>query len=200
MSSTEPLTIQYGLPDQLREAAAAIYYDGFQQKFATIMSRQEASQLLPLILNPQQLIIACAGEELVGLAGIQHHQKRLFQFPTAPFSQTFGFVRGQYVRLMLQAFSRPYAQGELLMDGICVAASRRGQGIGTLLLTAVVDFARSHGYQSVRLDVVDVNQNARRLYERFGFVATTTHHYPYLAKSLGFSESTTMIYKVEETS
>jgi len=38
----------------------------------------------------------------------------------------------------------------------------------------VIEWARSEGYQAVRLAVVDHNASAQRLYERMGFVSTGT--------------------------
>jgi ribosomal protein S18 acetylase RimI-like enzyme len=72
----------------------------------------------------------------------------------------------------------------------------RGKGIGTRLLESVFDFARTEGFSSVRLDVVDTNPGARRLYERMGFVPVKTGHYPYLRRVMGFSAGTTMIREI----
>ena len=46
---------------------------------------------------------------------------------------------------------------------------------------------------AVRLDVVDSNPRARRLYEREGFVPVRTVRTPYLQRAMGFAASTTMV-------
>jgi RimJ/RimL family protein N-acetyltransferase len=51
-----------------------------------------------------------------------------------------------------------------------VAGERRGRGIGTALLDAVVDWARDHGARKLALQVWPHNVGARTLYERAGFV------------------------------
>ena len=48
----------------------------------------------------------------------------------------------------------------------------RGQGIGDLLLTTVLDWVRSHHYREAFLWVTEGNENAERLYLRHGFVRT----------------------------
>ena len=48
----------------------------------------------------------------------------------------------------------------------------RGQRIGDLLLTTVLDWARSQRYREVSLWVTEGNDKAQRLYVRHGFVRT----------------------------
>lgn len=69
----------------------------------------------------------------------------------------------------------------------------RRRGIGTQLLQAVFDFARTNRCCSICLAVVDTNLGARHLYERLGFVPTETRQYPYLQRIMGFSAVTTLV-------
>ena len=48
----------------------------------------------------------------------------------------------------------------------------RGQGLGDMLLTTVLDWTRSKKYREVFLWVTDGNANAERLYVRHGFART----------------------------
>ena len=64
----------------------------------------------------------------------------------------------------------PVAQADLI--GMWVRPEVRGRSVGALLVQAVLDRAAVLGCDRVRLDVVDGNAPARRLYERMGFVAT----------------------------
>ena len=56
--------------------------------------------------------------------------------------------------------------------GMWVRPQARGRSVGALLVQAVLDRAAALGCDRVRLEVVDGNAPARRLYERMGFVAT----------------------------
>jgi predicted GNAT family N-acyltransferase len=70
----------------------------------------------------------------------------------------------------------------------------RGRGVGTMLLQYLIRYARESGYNTLRLDVIDTNAGARRLYERLGFVALETANFPYLKWALGFAGATQMVY------
>jgi RimJ/RimL family protein N-acetyltransferase len=54
--------------------------------------------------------------------------------------------------------------------GMQVAEAYRGSGVGTVLLSAIVDWARANNAHKVTLQLWPHNRQARRLYERFGFL------------------------------
>ncbi|MHB1433130.1 MAG: ribosomal protein S18-alanine N-acetyltransferase [Streptosporangiaceae bacterium] len=58
-------------------------------------------------------------------------------------------------------------QGDIVTLG--VASGDWGRGIGSALLTALLDEARLRGYTEVFLEVRTDNDRAQRLYRRFGF-------------------------------
>ena len=191
--------LRFGLPDELRTPAIRLYYEAFSKKFAHLMTPDEALEILTALLNEDQVICALQDGNLAGFAGIQHGKKRLFKSSIAPFIKNLGLLRGLFAAFVLMLFGRPHKSGELLMDGICVDKNMRGQGVGTLLLQATFDFAKQHNYKTIRLDVVDTNPGARKLYARMGFEPTGSHSYPFTKQLMGFSASTTMIKTVQDT-
>ena len=64
--------------------------------------------------------------------------------------------------------------GDAGLYAVWVAPEARGRRVGELLISAVIDWARSAGYQRLRLDVGDSNEPAVRLYARHGFRPTGT--------------------------
>ena len=54
--------------------------------------------------------------------------------------------------------------------GMMVAADRRGQGVGTALVAAAIDWARARGLHKLTLSVFPQNDAAIALYRKFGFV------------------------------
>ncbi|MFE7227598.1 GNAT family N-acetyltransferase [Nocardioides sp. NPDC057577] len=61
---------------------------------------------------------------------------------------------------------------------LLVTAAARGHGVGSRLVEACLDFARSTGYQQVTLWTNDILASARRIYEAYGFVLSDEekHH------------------------
>lgn len=53
--------------------------------------------------------------------------------------------------------------------GISILKSFWGLGIGSHILSAIINEARKAGYEQIELDVVSDNTRAVRLYEKFGF-------------------------------
>ena len=191
--SEELIVIERSLPEANRRQAAEIFYEAL---FSPFLPEDGGIALLARLFDPARAIVARRGPDLLGLAGLNYGGSRLVRWQPRLYLEELGLLRGLFYAAALRLYVRPLREGQLLMDGLAVHTSARGQGIGTRLLDAVGDFAREHGYRSVRLDVVDTNPRARVLYERLGFVPAATHHLPGLRRFIGFSAYTTMIRPV----
>jgi len=195
LNSVGQVEIRRGLPDLYLRQAAELYYEGFRQKFEPILnSPGQGVAILEESFDPELATIAVYQDQLAGIAGLQYSGHDFVNFRTSAFVRQYGWLRGLFKVLLLYFFfAERGSKGELAIESIVVHPAMRGKGIGTRLLKAVFDFARARGFGSVRLEVVDTNPDARRLYERMGFVATKTRRYPYLRRMMGFSAATTMV-------
>ncbi|MEL7536227.1 MAG: GNAT family N-acetyltransferase [Pseudomonadota bacterium] len=191
---------QLGVPESLRAEAAELYDAAFGQKFSVAVS--DHAQRLKLLRDSFALAFAYAAiadGRLAGLAGFQTPAGSLTHGISAEeLFQHLGVLRGVRAAAVFSLFDRKPSSGELLMDGIAVRADMRGHGIGTRLLACLHDYAVEHGFKTIRLDVIDTNAAARRLYERRGFVATRTEKFEYLRWMLGFGASTTMELRITD--
>lgn len=82
-----------------------------------------------------------------------------------------GAVVGCLQLTMIPGLSRRGAK-RAQVEGVRVAASRRGQGIGERLLRHAITVARDDGCALVQLTSDIRRPDARRFYERLGFVAS----------------------------
>ena len=198
MTQATAISYQLGLPEHLRQDAAALYEEAFRQKFTPILgSKEKRVRLLERSICPDFAIVALREEKLLGVCGF-HEGKQSFTGGgriSDVFAQA-GPVRGLWALVLLALLERKAREDELLMDGIVVDVAARGQGVGTKLLEQIMTYAKERKLSSVRLDVVDTNPAAQRLYEREGFRAVSTERTPYLKRLMGFSATTSMVKSV----
>ncbi|MBN1859078.1 GNAT family N-acetyltransferase [Candidatus Bipolaricaulota bacterium] len=80
----------------------------------------------------------------------------------------------------MMRFLHTYDNGDFYVEFLAVDEARRGQGIGSNLIRAMEERARSSGSTHFAIDVARRNETARRLYERHGFKTIKqwpkTHH------------------------
>lgn len=187
------------IPENLRDEAGQIYYEAFRRKLAPLIGAPRAVQrVLTAGLNLKMALGAQVDGCLLGLAGL-HSQAGLFS--TASMGSCLhqlGLLRGLYACAVINLFARGMhcPPGELRIAALAVTVRARGQGLGTRLLEAVCDRARREGCHSVRLEVVDTNHAARRLYERCGFRVIATQYYPIPSGWLGFKGDHVMVKKM----
>ncbi len=198
-AATSQIRYQSGLPEAHYDAAARLYDDAFGAKFAlAVPDRERRIDLLRKCLMGEHAIVALADERLVGIAGYHSPAGSLTGgIVLSSLLGYLGLLRGIRAALVFGFYERRPDTHELVMDGIAVSEDYRGCGIGTRLLEEVAAFGRANDFAHVRLDVVDTNPGARRLYERCGFVPVNTQRFGYLRWLFGFGASTEMRLDLE---
>lgn len=196
----QSVVYQRGIPEGYHKQAAELYEQAFGKKIA--LAIPDESSRVSLVEDSLQLafgICAINNNQLVGLAGFQTHEGSLTGGITPRLLyKHLGLLGTMRALSVLSVYARKPREHELVMDGIAVQSVARGQGIGTGLLHTLKEYARQRGIATIRLDVIDTNLSARRLYEREGFVAENTTEFEFLRGLLGFGASTTMIYDVSQ--
>ncbi|MGI9647395.1 MAG: GNAT family N-acetyltransferase [Acidimicrobiia bacterium] len=192
-----PVRIEIGFEPEHRAAAANLYWDAFGLKLEhAIGPRDRGIRLIEQGLDPARAVSALQDDDLVGLAGFSLDGRALVRLKGRDIIKEFGLWSGLRRTAWASLLHRKPAPGVLLMDGIVVRTDRRGHGVGTELLTRLFGVAREHGKSIVRLDVVDTNPAAHRLYLRMGFVEIRNQKVPFLRRAMGFSAAKTMERRV----
>ena len=188
------ITYQLGIPEHLRMAAVELYDQAFGQKFSVAVGNKE--QRLALLRQGFMLDYAIAAiydNKLIGIAGFQTADSSLTHaINYEMLISHLGLIEGHWATLIFSLYERDFVSGELLMDGIAVHSHYRGQGVGSGLIKELTIYAKEFNYNSIRLDVIDTNSDAKKLYQHLGFNEKTTENFPYLRWLLGFSASTEM--------
>ncbi len=187
-----------GIPDEHRSVAIDLFDEAFGEKLAlAVPDREKRKALFVEGFNLDSAIAALVDGNLVGIAGFHAHGKSLTSgVKYRHLLSHLGFLRGNRAAIVFSLFERTPRPNELVMDGIAVQSQARGMGIGKRLLGEIRTFAQIHGFNRVRLDVIDTNPKARKLYERFGFTGVKTERFPQLKSILGFGGVTTMELRI----
>lgn len=193
------LSIQRGFPDELRHSAAEIYDVAFGEKLSiAIPDKSLRIAILEQGMGSSFSFAAVSENHLAGIAGFKSANGSFTGGITFRLlKENLGFFPALRAVIVLSLSKRKFVSGQLLMDGIAVSTHMRGGGIGTKLLTSLIEFAHNEGYRSIRLDVIDTNPAARRLYERVGFKPVRTARFVYLKWLLGFKAVTQMQYELK---
>lgn len=193
MPNHEPVHITIGLPPTHRHQAARLFHQAFERKLRALVPSEATGICLieGMIVDPYA-IAAIRNEKCIGVAGLHHGRYGFIRPKLSVFLQTAGWLRGLPGFFAFQSMARPVKTGELRIESLTVETLERGQGIGTRLLSEAYRFAQERGFKVLSLEVVDTNPQARKLYEREGFLSIKTTHFPFLKRTAGFSASTLM--------
>jgi ribosomal protein S18 acetylase RimI-like enzyme len=192
------VTYALGFAETDRNGAALLYEQAFGSKIAVgIPQHVQRIALFTASFNPLFAFTAVMNDEIVGLAGFQTPNGSLTGGITGRllWSQ-LGVIGALRAAGFFQFYTRRPEPSELVLDGIAVRDDMRGHGIGGQLLDHLAEYARTVGFASIRLDVIDTNPLARRLYERKGYRSVETVQFAYLKWLLGYSAATRMQLRV----
>jgi ribosomal protein S18 acetylase RimI-like enzyme len=189
------VTIFSGLHAHLRADAARLYWEAFGGKLGHVLGPEPpARAFFERVIRADHCLAALDETgSLIGIAGFKTSTGSFAGGSWDDLVAVYGPFGGRWRGCILWALNREIDNDRFLVDGICVARSHRGKGVGSLLLAGLYDEAARRGYRSIRLDVVDANWRARALYERQGFMATRTESLGPLRHVFGFASSTTMV-------
>jgi ribosomal protein S18 acetylase RimI-like enzyme len=185
-----------GLPEHLKPQAVELYWQAFGGKLGRVLGPESlAHAYLLRVLRPDHCICALSEDgTLLGIAGFKSPYGSLAGGETEDMHAIYGRLGSLWRRALLGLLKTEIDNERFLIDGICVAPSVRGQGIGGRLVLALIDEAQSRGYGAVRLEVVDTNIRARVLYERLGFAPWRSQTLGVLRHVFGFSRAVTMVF------
>ncbi|MEM5583256.1 GNAT family N-acetyltransferase [Roseibium sp. AS2] len=188
------IRVAAGFPEAQRPVAARLFWAAFSGKLGRILAPEDkALRLIARLLDPRFAVSATDGDgTLLGLAGYKTRDGALIGGGLPDMASIYGPFGGLWRGVLLDLLDRAVEPGCLLMDGIFVAGSARGKGIGSALLEAICEEARTRDLSRVRLDVIDTNPRARTLYERSGFKAVDTQKTGLLKPLFGFASATRM--------
>ncbi|MGR3484191.1 MAG: GNAT family N-acetyltransferase [Paracoccaceae bacterium] len=159
--------ISPGFSEAERPAIAALYWEAFGPKLRRALGSRPLG-LIAAAADPAHALVARECGRIVGVAGI-HTAAGAFVAPTRRQMRTAYPVTHAVRTRALDTLSRDEPSDAFVVDGLSVTRAARGRGIGTALMGALIERARTGGHRAVTLDVAASNGRARALYARLGF-------------------------------
>lgn len=192
--NTGPIVIRRGLDPRDAAAAAALYWQAFGPKLGRLLGPEErALAYLLRAMRPDHVLTAHTPQgALVGIAGFRTTVGAFAIGRPHDLAAVYGWPGAAWRIGALRLIRQDIAPDRFRIDGLAVGKERRGQGIGSRLLVAVMEEAARQGYERIHLDVVTGNTRARALYERHGFAAVGESRPGPIGPMLGFQRATRM--------
>ncbi|AMY67411.1 GNAT family N-acetyltransferase [Frigidibacter mobilis] len=187
--------LRRGFDSARRAEAAALYWQAFGGKLGRVMGPEaRALAYIAQVMRPDHAFSALSADgTVIGIAGFRSPYGSFVGGGSAELRGAYGRAGGTLRAGLLALLTRDIDNERFLVDGICVRADCRGQGIGRALLEALCNEGRARGYTQVRLDVVGENIRARALYERAGFTAAGQSRSRLTGVLFGFQTVTIMV-------
>ncbi len=181
------------MSEQDANALADIGAQAFQRLFGWIFKRRpdELRQLFKLIFSPTETFVARCDGRVVGAVVIRTHSsdseadKQLQEFTQQ--LENMKIWRTMFLQSLIFVLDYRPQKDEIYIGKIAVAEDQRGKGVGKALMQHVYDMGADMGLQHVTLHVKIQNTDAKRLYNREGFVDEITEKFPWYMRPLLYS-------------
>lgn len=201
MDKTKDIIITEKISQNQLNQAVDIYYFAFQRKIrALIKLTEKALAIYKKALNPDRGLFALSNHSVVGVTGLHYDNKNFMEIKYKYIREHFNPIQSYFIYFINKIMSPKLEPGVLRIDSIAVAENARGQGIGSLLIKKVFEFAKEKGFKKIVLEVVDTNPKAKKLYERLGFKEKKIVKYYFTKRVAGFSSESIMIFNMENFS
>jgi len=164
------IEIQKSLPPELINPAVELFLSALADKFVPILgSSFRATKLLESNIGIHSCFSALESHRVIGVLAIQTENQNFINPVFKEIKSHYGFWGAVVKSVALDCLQHSPKPGEIHIEGIAVVDSARGQGVGTKLIDALMDFAKNENFKKITLEVIDTNQRALKLYERLGF-------------------------------
>jgi len=185
--------VSHGFEESERERVGSLYWEAFRRKLRPAFTNDATGlQTTQAAIRSDRMLVARIEGEVAGVCGYYERGVGAGDLSWSALRTRLSLVAAIRAVLVLSVLSQRERGNALVLDGICVHSDKRGRGVGTVLLDAAVDHARSRSLQAVQLSVVDTNPRAEALYLRLGFQTIDTGSLDLLAPLYGFDRHTTM--------
>lgn len=190
--------IQQKIQKTQKKEIAKILYESFKEKIGKLFKDQEkAIKLFSKLIRENQILVALDKGKPVGFVGLHYNKKHFLQFSFKEIIKIYGLETIRASLYFLTNLFENIQPNQLHLEIIAVDEKQRTKGIGTKLILSTIEYAKQKGFHQIRLEVVNTNPKAKKLYEKTGFKKSKDRKIPYPVHIFtSFSKITEMHYKI----
>lgn len=163
--------VQYGKLNEIQKLETIeIFIDGFGHLMKFTKDRNILKSLFLQGLDPFLIYVLIENETVIGLLGLGTNKMRPVKLNIDTCKEFFGNLRGAIICKQANAIFQSKTvkrDTDLYIDVLATSKQFRGKGVATRLLQYSFDL---QGYRNYYLEVFSKNTNAKRLYDKMGFV------------------------------
>lgn len=163
--------MQYGkLNENQKLEAVDIFIDDFRFFMTFTKDKKALRTLFFYALNPVYTYALVENETVIGILALGTNKVRPINLEIDICVDLFGKIRGRLLcRVLNMIFQRKVIKSDrdLFIDVLATAKQSRRKGVATRLLEHSFNL---QGYHNYYIEVMSKNINAKRLYEKVGFV------------------------------
>lgn len=163
--------IPYGQLNEVQKyEVVEIFIDGFGHFMTFTKDKKALRTLFFHALNPLYTYVLVENEAVLGMIGLATNKIRPVKFEKDICISLFGKFKGKLLCKQMNAiFQSPVVKmdTDLYIDVLATSKESRGKGVATQLLEYSFHL---QGYDNYYIEVMSKNENAKRLYEKMGFV------------------------------
>jgi ribosomal protein S18 acetylase RimI-like enzyme len=162
--------LQLGVPKNQRIRVAKIYCENFQDKIKLIFGNNEkAKTLIASSIQDDRILVALIDDVVVGFAGLQYTKKSYLELKMNQIVRIYGLATLLvFLFIIIDFFNKPKSH-QLHLDTLAITSEEQSKGIGTKLLKSTINNAKIKKFSQIKLEVIQTNSKAKKLYKRIGF-------------------------------
>lgn len=162
----------YGqLTNVQKEEAIEVFVEGFGHMLTFSKDNQELKYLFSEAFHPAYIYVYMENGKVLGILGIASNCIRPIKLELNRCISLFGKIRGSMIyKQMNSVFQSQIVKKDtdLYIDVLATSKEARGKGVATQLLEYAFSLPQ---YEECYIEVLSKNLNAKRLYEKIGFIA-----------------------------
>ena len=170
--------------EALDSAAVTIHVFGFKEG-----NKQKAITLIASTLEDDRIFVAVKNKKVIGFAGLQYHKKSFSNPTLSNIVSIYGLLTFRTLPFFLVSSMNKPKSYQLHLESLAVIKNEQGKGIGTKLLNATINYAKENNFSQIKLEVIQTNPKAKKLYQKMGFKTSRITKIPYpFSYIMGFND------------